>query len=330
MVERGNNRPRFAVAAGLALLLAACGGGGDDGQPGASALIRSSGVAAGGTCAGGGQRVELGLDTNRNGVLDDDEVTQGVDLCNGTVPVLQAASETIAVGDARCPAGGSLLHLTIGNGDPQDIVACNAAAGADGPRGADGAPGATGPAGPQGETGPRGPTGATGATGPAGPAGPQGPAGNQGPAGPTGPAGQDGAPGATGPEGAPGAQGPQGPQGPAMNGFVQGMFLTQQVVHGGLLQCFPPVRHDSAHECTAVGLNGVRILQADEASVPVLAEEVCRLVVGPQVVNATATFTPGALSIYPYVRWNGSRWTVLTDFDTPGVEINSIVCEIAN
>lgn len=121
------------------------------------ALLRSRALTAGTACATGGLAVELGLDANSNGVLDDAEVNaaQTQTVCNG----------------GEGPMG------SIGMTGPQ------------GPQGAAGPTGETGPAGPMGPTGPTGATGATGPQGATGATGPQGPQGPQGPAGPQGPSG---------------------------------------------------------------------------------------------------------------------------------------------
>jgi len=49
----------------------------------AQSLIRVVSVVAGGDCANGGARIDTGIDTNDNSVLDDEEVTDSVYVCNG-------------------------------------------------------------------------------------------------------------------------------------------------------------------------------------------------------------------------------------------------------
>ncbi len=130
------------------------------------------------------------------------------------------------------PAGTYLLHVSTGNGTPQNGT-FNVTIGATGPQGSAGpqgnvgaqglagAPGAAGPAGAQGAIGSQGPQGATGSEGPQGVPGPTGAAGTDGAPGAAGAdgapgaAGADGAPGAAGSDGAQGAIGPTGPQGAA-------------------------------------------------------------------------------------------------------------------
>lgn len=57
-----------------------------NGVPGASgynSLTRSTSVGGGTECAAGGQRLDIGLDSNRSGSLDDAEITQTSYVCNG-------------------------------------------------------------------------------------------------------------------------------------------------------------------------------------------------------------------------------------------------------
>jgi hypothetical protein len=55
------------------------------GENGFTALIKTSIEAAGGNCLNGGTKVEVGIDSNRNGILDLSEIdtTQTVYVCNG-------------------------------------------------------------------------------------------------------------------------------------------------------------------------------------------------------------------------------------------------------
>lgn len=140
---------------------------------GLNAAVRATSISAGSTCPTGGMTIQFGLDTNRNGKLDDSEVASTTNLCNGA---------TGATGTAG--AKGST--------------------GATGATGATGTSGATGTAGPQGSTGATGPQGSTGATGTAGATG------SQGATGATGANGTQGATGSQGPTGTQGASGTNG------------------------------------------------------------------------------------------------------------------------
>jgi len=101
-------------------LLASCGG--DDGANGLSTVMALSSEPAGASCPVDCTRVTPGLDLNRDGGLQDSEVTQTEFVCNGS------AGATGSTG----PAG---------------------AAGATGPAGVTGTAGATGPAGAAGTNG---------------------------------------------------------------------------------------------------------------------------------------------------------------------------------
>jgi hypothetical protein len=82
------------------------GASGADGQ---SALIRTTDLAAGAGCAAGGVRVQAGLDTDRDSVLDDAEVTSSTVICDGTTTTAPATNPLVrmSVGITElCPAGG--------------------------------------------------------------------------------------------------------------------------------------------------------------------------------------------------------------------------------
>ena len=61
------------------------GPAGDDGEAGIKTLINTSAEAAGDNCANGGVKIEVGEDTNADGVLDTDEVDDSLTryVCNG-------------------------------------------------------------------------------------------------------------------------------------------------------------------------------------------------------------------------------------------------------
>lgn len=135
--------------------LVACG----DGEPGAIARTNVLAEPPGGSCAAGGQRIELGVDRNANGVLDADEIESTSFVCNGEARGADVTTETLAVGDARCPTGGVVVRVAPAGASPTEIRACN------GPRGERGAAGPTGGAGAPGPAGPTGPVGAPGSNG---------------------------------------------------------------------------------------------------------------------------------------------------------------------
>lgn len=56
---------------------------GPKGEKGDSTLVNVESEPPGSNCAAGGQRIEIGLDTNKNGKLDPDEVTKTAFVCSG-------------------------------------------------------------------------------------------------------------------------------------------------------------------------------------------------------------------------------------------------------
>ena len=56
---------------------------GDSGTTAPASLIRLTSVVAGSDCPNGGARIDTGVDIDNNGVLDDEEVTDSVFVCNG-------------------------------------------------------------------------------------------------------------------------------------------------------------------------------------------------------------------------------------------------------
>jgi hypothetical protein len=76
--------PLLALLMTSTLGLVACGGGdGADGASGLIAALRSSTAPPGANCPAGGTRLQAGADTNRNGLLEDSEVTTTTFVCNG-------------------------------------------------------------------------------------------------------------------------------------------------------------------------------------------------------------------------------------------------------
>lgn len=316
-------RQRILAPALLALLLAGCGGGdGADGAAGGSVLLRTVPVAAGAQCDAGGNRLEYGLDGSGDGLLDDAEVQGSALVCNGLAPQLSTETLQLPAGDSRCPAGGSLLRLHLGEGHSQDLVACHGqrgAAGADGADGRSGAPGAAGPTGPQG---PAGPTGATGPAGGAGPVGPQGPTGPTGPAGPQGPAGADGPQGPAGPAGEPGVQGPTGAPGAT---FIRtGRFLRRQLVLGGMLTCNVMDYDGVVATCEMVEINGLPLRYGPTTSdSDALVDAICNEVTGLGAAHAEL----GSDGLRPALSWNGSSLFIPPD---PYLQtIHTIRCLVA-
>ncbi|WP_444547776.1 DUF7151 family protein [Stigmatella ashevillensis] len=142
------------------------------GDMGLSALTKTTAVAAGSNCAAGGLKVETGVDSNRNALLDTTEVdaTMTRYICNGTQGSqglkgdagFAALTKTTAVaGGANCVAGGVKLETGLDSNrnallDASEVDAtmtryiCN---GNQGPQGNQGMPGSQGPRGDPGAQG---------------------------------------------------------------------------------------------------------------------------------------------------------------------------------
>jgi hypothetical protein len=118
---------------------------GANGTNGLSVLVSVATEAAGASCANGGKKVSVGLDTNGNSILDSAEITSSDNICNGTNGINGLNSLSAIVSEAAgaiCPSGG--LQLTSGldlnlNGalDSGEVSSTNYVCN-----------GATGPAGP--------------------------------------------------------------------------------------------------------------------------------------------------------------------------------------
>ena len=89
------------------------GAGGQTG--GVQSLIRVVSVVAGGDCANGGARIDTGIDTNGDSVLDDEEVTDSVYVCNGLDGVSAPASmvEVVRV-EAADGCDGAAIRIESG------------------------------------------------------------------------------------------------------------------------------------------------------------------------------------------------------------------------
>ncbi len=114
-----------------------------NGATGTRALAVATTLGAGDArCPHGGTRIEAGLDDDGDGTLDANEVDSTSYACSGAAgasgPGTVSRLTALAVGDARCPGGGSLLELGSdddGDGalDPGELDStaslCNGAAG---------------------------------------------------------------------------------------------------------------------------------------------------------------------------------------------------------
>jgi len=109
-----------------------------------------------GNCAQGGSKIQSGIDTNANNVLDANEVTNTSFVCNGATGATGQNALTNVSSEAagsNCAAGGSRIQVGVDrNGDnvldstevTSNSFVCNGATGATGPAGPTGATGAAG------------------------------------------------------------------------------------------------------------------------------------------------------------------------------------------
>ena len=130
---------RTAFVCSAALVLPACGGG--DELP-ASLLVTSE--AAGSNCLTGGSRIDAGLDTDGNGVLDPSEAASTQYVCNGAAGATGAVATRLLIetsneaAGAICATGGQRIragHDSNGNSvlDASEVAStgylCNGANG---------------------------------------------------------------------------------------------------------------------------------------------------------------------------------------------------------
>jgi hypothetical protein len=129
-----SNQPLTAVP--YALYAANSGTGGSQGEEGNLTLVNTTTEAAGTNCATGGVKLEFGVDLNRNGTLETEEIATGLTkyVCNG----------------AAGPQGTAGTAGPAGPAGPQGVAGV---AGAQGAQGIQGVPGPTGAAGAQGTAG---------------------------------------------------------------------------------------------------------------------------------------------------------------------------------
>jgi hypothetical protein len=78
----------------------------EEGPEGLQSLINISSEAIGKNCAAGGQKLEIGIDNNRNGILDDDEVETTKFICNGVNGVRALVKVVNELAGANCTTGG--------------------------------------------------------------------------------------------------------------------------------------------------------------------------------------------------------------------------------
>ena len=86
---------------------------GSNGTDGTNSLVKVTDIAAGSTCGPvAGNLIEVGLDTNRNGVLDASEVTQSRAVCNGengTDGAVSLVTTSVEAAGTHCTLGGTRI-----------------------------------------------------------------------------------------------------------------------------------------------------------------------------------------------------------------------------
>ncbi len=121
---------RLTALAACCLLALACNNGGDK-----VTLTKLTNVSSDTKCPNGGVKITAGADKNGNGQLDDSEVTQTEELCNGAPGAAGqngqngndgdagatgysslAVTTPLPAGDAHCPNGGTEVQFGLDNG----------------------------------------------------------------------------------------------------------------------------------------------------------------------------------------------------------------------
>ena len=129
---------RILVGAALATLLAA----GCAGDNGSTTLVSTAAEPAGANCAGGGVKIQTGIDSNANGTLDPGEViaAQTRYVCNGAGSATTLVVTSPELAGPNCPFGGVKIQTGLdananGTLDPSEVnasqtsYACNGTVG---------------------------------------------------------------------------------------------------------------------------------------------------------------------------------------------------------
>jgi len=124
---------------------------GDDGQQGVKSLINTTEEPAGPNCDTGGTRIEVGIDTNNNNILDTDEIDDSLTrfICNGEVATKTLINSIAEEPGDNCINGGVKIEVGVDvnfNGvletdEIDDLLTkfiCNGNDGVDGQDGEDG------------------------------------------------------------------------------------------------------------------------------------------------------------------------------------------------
>ncbi len=94
----------------LFIMLVSCG---KDISDGLTSLVKVSNEPSGGICSSGGFRIETGIDSNRNAILDSSEVQDSEYICNGNNGYTSLVNVTMEPGGGNCSAGGFKIESGI-------------------------------------------------------------------------------------------------------------------------------------------------------------------------------------------------------------------------
>ena len=123
------------------------GANGTNGTNGLTALVYVVNEPPGANCTNGGYKLNVGLDTNNNGILDPSEITSSNYICNGTNGLSALVSVVSEPSGTNCAYGGYKMNVgldTNNNGvlDPSEITSsdyiCNGANSGSGGNGGNG------------------------------------------------------------------------------------------------------------------------------------------------------------------------------------------------
>ena len=86
---------------------------GDDGEAGVKSLINTTEEPVGPNCDTGGTRIEVGIDTNNNNILDPDEIDDSLTryICNGEVAIKTLINSTAEEPGDNCTNGGVKIEV---------------------------------------------------------------------------------------------------------------------------------------------------------------------------------------------------------------------------
>ncbi|MBU1241701.1 hypothetical protein KJ612_00715, partial [Myxococcota bacterium] len=150
VLDSGEIQVQEVVCNGLDGLDGSDGTDGTDGTDGYNSLVLVTAEPVGANCATGGQKIQAGLDLDRDGVLDPGEATQTQYVCqgaDGSDGLQSLVTVTVEPAGVHCAGGGILVQGGLdGDGDgildagevTQTQYVCDGADGLDGLDGTDG------------------------------------------------------------------------------------------------------------------------------------------------------------------------------------------------